>query len=419
MNIKKKAYICPNLKSHFKIVQMNNNNLIYRHLSEEIRRDLTIFPVVTLTGPRQSGKTTLCRELFPELPYVNLEEIDTLNRIKEDPHLFFTSHPEGAVIDEAHHYPDIFSYIQVYVDDDIFRGKRNRKFIVTGSSNFALLEKVTQSMAGRTAVLTLLPLSQKELQQAGEDPGSDRLILNGGYPAVWKNEAARELIYRNYFTTYIERDVRNIVHIKELMPFQTFIRLCAGRIGTEFNSSALSIAVGVSVPTISNWLSVLAASYTVYLLSPYHANIGKRLTKTPKLYFYDTGLATYLLGIENAAQLATHPLRGALFENMVINEMLKEGFNKGREEHLYFYRDKTQREIDVIRMKGLDVEAYEIKAGKSYNADYYKHLNYFKKLLGDQVTRTAVLYDGDTDVDSLLNGLYNYRHFCLDSNNMP
>ena len=173
------------------------------------------------------------------------------------------------------------------------------------------------------------------------------------------------------------------------------------------------------MPTISNWLSVLAASYTVYLLSPYHANIGKRLTKTPKLYFYDTGLATYLLGIENAAQLATHPLRGALFENMVINEMLKEGFNKGREEHLYFYRDKTQREIDVIRMKGLDVEAYEIKAGKSYNADYYKHLNYFKKLLGDQVTRTAVLYDGDTDVDSLLNGLYNYRHFCLDSNNIP
>lgn len=396
---------------------MNSNDLIYRKLSEEIKRCFEFFPVVTLTGPRQSGKTTLCRELYPELPYVNFEEIDTLGSIKEDPHRFFSNYPNGAIIDEAHHYPQIFSYIQVYVDEDIFRGKKDRKFIVTGSSNFALLEKVTQSMAGRTAILTLLPLSQKELQQYGKETTTNRFILNGGYPAVWKNEMAREMIYRNYFTTYIERDVRNIVNIKDLMAFQTFMRLCAGRIGTEFNASALSVAVGVSVPTINNWISILHTSYTVYLLSPYHANIGKRLTKTPKLYFYDTGLAAYLLGIENEEQLETHPLRGELFENMVINEMLKEGFNNGKEEHLYFYRDKTQREIDIIRMKGLDLEAYEIKAGKSYNGSYYKHLTYFKNLLGEQVKRTAVIYDGETDSDSLTNGLYNYRNFSLYRNN--
>ena len=273
-------------------------------------------------------------------------------------------------------------------------------------------------MAGRTAVLTLLPLSQKELQQAGINATTNRLILNGGYPAVWKNEAARGLIYRNYFTTYIERDVRNIVNIKDLMAFQTFIRLCAGRIGTEFNASALSVAVGVSLPTISNWISVLSASYTVYLLTPYHANIGKRLTKTPKLYFYDTGLAAFLLGIENEEQLMTHPLRGELFENMVLNELIKEGRNKGKDEQLYFYRDKTQREIDVIRMNGLDLEAYEIKAGKSYNRDYCKHLIFFKDLLGDQVKRTAVIYDGETNSRSRIDGLFNYRDFSLYDDNL-
>ncbi|MDO4163408.1 MAG: ATP-binding protein [Bacteroides sp.] len=395
-----------------------NKDLIYRNLSEEIKHSLDVFPVVTLTGPRQSGKTTLCRELYPDLPYINLEEIDMLSSLKDDPHRFFANHPNGAIIDEAHHYPDIFSYIQVYVDEDIYQGKKDRKFVVTGSSNFALLEKVTQSMAGRTAVLTLLPLSQKELQHSGRNVDTDRFILNGGYPAVWKNEAAREMIYRNYFTTYVERDVRNIVQVKDLMAFQTFIRLCAGRIGTEFNASALSVAVGVSVPTIHNWLSILAASYTVYMLSPYHANIGKRLTKTPKLYFYDTGLATYLLGIENEQQLKTHPLRGELFENMVVNEITKEAFNKGRVENLYFYRDKSQREIDIIRLRALEIEAYEIKAGKSYNSDYYKHLKYLESLPSLAVRRTAVIYDGDTESHTAKEGLYNFRNFSLYDDNL-
>lgn len=388
-----------------------NNKLINRDMSDELKHLFEYFSVITLTGPRQSGKTTLCRELYPDLPYVNLEDSGTLQELGNDVKAFFGKYPQGVIIDEAQRFPGVFSHIQVIVDEDRFRNKTDRKFIVTGSSNFALLEKITQSMAGRTAVLTLLPLSFRELQLAGIKPTTDRLVLNGGYPAVWNNQKGRTQIYRNYYTTYIERDVRNIINIKDLRAFQMFFRLCAGRIGTEFNASALSVAVGVSVNTINSWLNVLIASYTVYLLTPYHANIKKRLTKTPKIYFYDTGLASHLLGIETEEQMQLHPQRGELFENMVINEMIKEGFNRGVEENLYFYRDKTQREIDIIRMKGLDLEAIEIKAGKSFNSDYFKHLKYLKELLGDQVKRTAVIYDGDSEQDKPIDGFYNFRNF--------
>ncbi|MDR0895340.1 MAG: ATP-binding protein [Prevotellaceae bacterium] len=392
---------------------MENNVFIHRDLGGVIRDMLQYYPVVTLTGPRQSGKTTLCRELFPGLPYVNLENVDTLRRIQEDVTQFFASHLQGVIIDEAHHLPRLFSDIQVIVDEDRFRGNSERKFIVTGSSNFALLEKVTQSMAGRTSVLTLLPLSERELRHAGIEVETDRFILNGGYPAVWRSESIRKQLYGNYSTTYIERDVRNLINLKDLSAFQAFVRLCAGRIGTEFNASALSVAVGVSVNTIRHWLSVLAASYTVYLLAPYHANIGKRLTKTPKLYFYDTGLAAYYLGIESVEQLQSHPLRGALFENMVLNEIKKESLNRGDDETYYFYRDKTGREIDLIRMVGLEIEAYEIKASKSFSTDYYKHLKYLQELIGKPLRRSAVIYDGSEQQPYQMNGLYNFREFTL------
>jgi predicted AAA+ superfamily ATPase len=371
------------------------------------------YPVATLTGPRQSGKTTLCRMLFPELPYFNLENVDTLHLIQDDVKRFFDNHPGGVIIDEAHHLPRLLSDIQVLVDEDRFQGNTHRKFIVTGSSNFALLSKVAQSMAGRTSMLTLLPFSYKELHAAGISPDTNRFILNGGYPGVWRNDAIRRSIFSDYTTTYIERDVRSLINIKDLSAFQAFVRLCAGRIGTELNASSLSVAIGVSVNTIQSWLSVLAASYVVYLLPPYHANIGKRLTKTPKFYFYDTGLASYLLGIESEEQLQMHPLRGALFENMVINELKKEGLNRGIDEPLYFYRDKTGREIDVIRVRGMNIEAYEIKAGKSYNTDYYKHLKYLKEKMGDVLTRTAVVYDGDDNSPSHRDGLYGFRAFSM------
>lgn len=390
-----------------------NKTFINRLLINEIKSAAKYFHVITLTGPRQSGKTTLCRKLFPELPYVNFEDIFTLEDVRKDTKGFFTQYPKGVIIDEAHNFPQIFSQIQVEIDEDIFQGKKERLFVITGSSNFALLEKVTQSLAGRTAVLHLLPLSLQELSHEQRNLPADTLILNGGYPAVWTNKIPREKLFRDYYTTYIERDARQIVNLKEINQFYTFIRLCAGRIGAEFNSSALAGEVGVTNKTIAQWLNILGASYILYLLPPYFENIGKRLTKTPKIYFYDTGLAAYLLRIENEIQLNTHPLRGALFENMVINEMIKGQYNKGKEADLYFYRDQSQREIDVIRIRANELEAYEIKAGMSNNSDYSKHLSFFKSLLKDRVTRTAVIYNGIMEKETKDNGLYNFRNFQL------
>ncbi len=384
--------------------------MINRFLQEHISEVRRYYRILTITGPRQSGKTTLCRNLFPELPYVNFEDIPTRIEAMSDVKRFINRFPKGVIIDEAHNFPDIFSAIQVEVDEDIFQKKHDRLFVVTGSSNFSLLEKVTQSMAGRTAILTLLPLSVKELDEQASGISTDTLMLNGGYPAIWANGIPREMMYSDYYSSYVERDARQVVNLKEITAFHHFVRLCAGRIGSEFNASALSNEVGVTAKTITNWLNILGASYIVYLLPPYYENIGKRLTKTPKIYFYDTGLATWLLGIADENQLQTHPLRGALFENLVINEMLKERFNKGKDNNFYFYRDKSQREVDVVQWNGIYLNAYEIKSGVSYKPDYFKSIDYLKSLLGERITRSAVIYDGKTENDQL----YNFRNFRLD-----
>jgi predicted AAA+ superfamily ATPase len=384
--------------------------MIKRLLQDHISEVRKHYRVLTITGPRQSGKTTLCRNLFAGLPYINFEDIPTRMEAMSDVKGFINCFPQGAIIDEAHNFPDIFSAIQVEVDEDIFRGKHDRFFVVTGSSNFSLLEKVTQSMAGRTAILTLLPLSIKELGEQAVGVSTDTLMLNGGYPAIWANGIPRQMLYSDYYSSYVERDARQVVNLKEITSFHRFVRLCAGRIGSEFNASALSNEVGVTTKTIGNWLNILGASYIIYLLPPYYENIGKRLTKTPKIYFYDTGLASYLLGIADEDQLQTHPLRGALFENIVINEMLKERFNRGRDNNLYFYRDKSQREVDVIQWNGISLSAYEIKSGLSFKPDYSKNIDYLKSLLGEKITRSAVIYDGNTDGSRL----YNFRDFSLD-----
>lgn len=335
-----------------------------------------------------------------------------LAEVQADPVGFLNRYPQGAIIDEAQHYPALFSYLQVVVDEDRHQGGDQHHYVVTGSNNFALMEKVTQSMAGRTAVFSLLPLSTHEILSYNPSATTSQLILNGGYPAVWMagNETGRKVLLSNYYTTYIERDVRTMVNIKDLRAFQTFIRLCAGRIGQEFNASAVSNEVGVSVPTIQHWLSILAASYVVYLLHPYHTNIGKRLTKTPKLYFYDTGLAAFLLGINSVEQMDVHPLRGSLFENMVINDMLKQGTNKGEDEQLFFYRDKSQREVDVLRVQPDGVEAYEIKAAQTYNTDFFANLNYLRSLLKDRLLKTMVVYDGEQENREAENGICNFRN---------
>ena len=389
-----------------------NNQFIVRDLCTNIDRVFNYFSVVTMIGPRQSGKTTMCRSLYADLPYVNLEDASTLLEVQQDPKAFLTKWKEGMIIDEVQRYPDIFSYLQVLVDEDRIRGNGNRRFVVTGSANFALMERVSQSMAGRTAVVTLLPLSTHEILSRYPQFSTDERILRGSYPALWVNDmAGRDLILGNYYTTYVERDLRQLVQIKDLFQFNTFMRLCAGRIGTECNASALAVAVGVSVPTIQSWLSVLEASYIIYPLRPYHANIKKRLVKTPKLYFYDTGLASWLLGIHSVEQMATHPLRGNLFENMVINEFVKERYNRLQTPNLYYYRDQQQHEVDLLSVADDGTfSAYEIKSGQTCRPEYFDGLRYLRNLFPDTLTSSRIVYDGDQPNPSPTDGLVNYRN---------
>ena len=393
-----------------------NNILINRDLLSTINNVFRYFSVLTLTGPRQSGKTTLCRKLFGELPYYNLEDAATLAAIQQDPKAFLTKHNEGMILDEAQRFPEVFSYLQVMVDEQRMAGDSSRRYIITGSANFALMQQVSQSMAGRTALLTLLPLSTQEINQVDASCTTDLRILRGGYPAVWStDDGGRNILLSNYYTTYVERDLRSMINIKDLSQFHTFIRLCAGRIGSECNASSLAVEVGVSVPTIQSWLSILEASYVIYRLQPYYANIGKRLTKSPKIYFYDTGLASWLLGIRTEEQLALHPLRGNLFENMVINDFYKHFYNQGERAELYFYRDKTQREVDLL-LSNPDgtLRAFEIKSGKTFRTDYFDGLEYLHKTIGDKLQSTAVLYDGDQELQQQYNAYCRYENAFLD-----
>lgn len=389
-----------------------SNALIKRDLLDAINKVFRYFPVLTLTGPRQSGKTTICRRLFAELPYYNLEDAATLAAVKHDPKSFLNKHPEGMIIDEAQRFPEVFSYLQVLVDEQRMSGMIGAKYIVTGSANFVLMQQAAQSMAGRTAILTLLPLSTTEICREFPNVDTDALILRGGYPAVWTiDDEGRNLLLSNYYTTYVERDLRSMINVKDLSLFHNFIRLCAGRIGSEFSASALSVEVGVSVPTIQAWISILEASYVMYRLQPFHANIGKRLTKTPKYYFYDTGLAAWLMGIRSQEQLALHPLRGNLFENMVINDVIKLSCNQGERSDLFFYRDQGKHEVDLLQvMLDGSVCAYEIKSGKTFRSDYFDGLHYLQKVLKQLVSSTHVIYDGCEELCQPFDGYYNFRN---------
>ena len=384
-----------------------NMELINRALESEIKELLKYYPVITIVGPRQSGKTTLCKKLFHEYTYVNLEDADMREIVMNDPKQFLLSDTVGMIIDEAHHCPELFSYIQVIADQ-----KTGRKFILTGSSNFSLLENITQSLAGRTAMLTLLPLSFAELGER-KNASTDTLMLNGCYPGVWTEGPAANTFYKHYYNTYVERDVRKTINIQDISLFQRFIRLCAGRIGGECNASTLAGEVGVVTNTIIKWFNTLSATYIIYMLPPYYQNIGKRMVKTPKIYFYDTGLACYLLGIENEKQLSTHPLRGAIFENMVVNEALKSRFNKGKDANLFFYRDKSQREVDLIYTEANGLCVYEIKSAQRFQKEYFSGIDYLKGLFGEQITQSALIYDGAHEINQAGKGVYNFRNFSL------
>lgn len=371
------------------------NNLT--HLAER-------WSVISVTGPRQSGKTTLCKMAFPEYHYVNLEDISLRSMIARDIKSYLLAYPNGLIIDEAQYLPEVFSYVQVVVDEN-----PSLRYVLSGSSDFLLMQNISQSLAGRVAVKRLLPLSLEELGNTN-DISADELMYRGFYPAVWGDKKEPTEVYDSYLSTYIQRDVRQIINLKDLSAFQKFLTLCASRIGNEFNASAISNELGLSYKTIQEWLSVLEASYVAFTLQPFFRNVGKRLTKTPKLYFYDVGLVCFLLGIHSADILAVHPLRGAIFENMVICDMLKDRYHRGLSNNLFFYRDKSQREVDVLQEDGTKIYAYEIKSAMRYHPEFVNNLDYFRKLYGDDVASTQVIFSGTDEFPIPNNGIINFRH---------
>ena len=355
----------------------------------------TLYPVVTVLGPRQSGKTTLCQMAFPDKPYVNLEQPDVREFAQQDPKAFLAQFPDGAVLDEIQNVPSLLSWIQVLTDADPRKGR----FVLTGSHQLQVSAQITQSLAGRTAVLELLPLSLSELAKAndlstGEPADVNGLMLQGGYPRIHAQDLPPEVMLSDYFATYVERDVRQLINLRHLREFGQCVRLLAGRTGQLLNQTSLGNEVGVSSNTITQWLSILEASFLVFSLAPWSVNIGKRLVKSPKIYFYDVGLACWLLGIKTVEQLQHHPLRGALFENLVVLEVLKSLRNQGLRDPLYFFRDSNGLEIDLLLDHANGLQLVEIKASQTVSAPLFKNLRTVSTLLGDRVKSQHLIYGG-------------------------
>jgi predicted AAA+ superfamily ATPase len=380
---------------------------IYRDAQLVLLQRATLYPVVTVLGPRQSGKTTLCRMAFPDKPYVNLEQPDVRDFAQQDPKAFLAQYPDGAVLDEIQNVPTLLSWLQVLTDADPRKGR----FVLTGSHQLQVNAQITQSLAGRTAVLELLPLSLSELTAVGDDStvGPDdvnRVMLQGGYPRIHAQDLPPEVMLSDYFATYVERDVRQLINLRHLREFGQCVRLLAGRTGQLLNQTSLGNEVGVSSNTITQWLSLLEASFLVFSLAPWSANIGKRLVKSSKVYFYDVGLACWLLGIKTVEQLQHHPLRGALFENLVVLEVMKSLRNQGLREPLYFFRDSNGLEVDLLLEHADGVQLIEIKASQTVAAPLFKNLRTVSTLLGERVKSQHLVYGGDlrqarTDVDVL------------------
>jgi hypothetical protein len=366
--------------------------MIKRIMAEKLKVLASKFPVVSVIGPRQSGKTTLVRNVFQGMDYVSLEDLDTRQFAINDPRGFLFSYSKGAVIDEVQRAPNLFSYIQTAVDSR----KKAGQFILTGSQNILLQENLSQTMAGRVAILRLLPFSIEELKDTNyKSNNPEEYIFKGLYPRLYDKKIAPADWYPNYIQTYVERDVRLIKNISDLNAFQRFVRMCAGRIGQILNLSSLGNDCGVTHNTAKAWLSVLEATYLVFLIRPYHRNLNKRLIKMPKLYFYDTGLACSLLGIQTIGQLDTHYLKGSLFESFVFSEIVKNRFNRGMEHNCFYWRDKTGNEVDCIIESGDLAMPVEIKAGKTIAGDFFAGLNYWAKLTGKDSGNSYLVYGGD------------------------
>ncbi len=382
--------------------------MLKRTLEKKLKEAAKQYPVVTLTGPRQSGKTTLAKMTFSDYDYISLEEPDHRAFALEDPRGFLSQFPDKVILDEIQRVPDLFSYIQTIVDTTDISGQ----FILTGSQNFLLLQKVSQSLAGRCAVLHLLPLSLSELRKrrplsmnsiGRQLPSKNRylddelssVLFKGFYPRIHNKSLDPVDWLGNYFQTYIERDVRDVLKVGDLETFSRFVRLCAGRNGQLLNLSSLANDCGITHTTSKRWISILEASFIVLLLRPHFKNFSKRLIKSPKLYFLDTGLLSYLLRIRSKEDLRIHALYGSIFESYIISELLKNFMNRGEEHAIYFWRDSTGNEIDVLIDEGDRLVPMEIKAGQTVNQDFFKGIRFWKKLATDIEQRAALVYGGD------------------------
>ena len=364
-----------------------------RSLAPILERFSKIYPIISIMGPRQSGKTMLARSHFSHLPYVSFEDFDVQSLFRQDPRAFLSEYKSGAIFDEAQHVPELFSYLQGVVDNSPETGC----YVITGSQNFLLNEKITQSLAGRIGVTTLLPLSLVEL---GMPSDMDKNIFKGGYPRLYDKQMSSEEFFPSYLHTYVERDVRQVINIENLSTFQTFMKLCAGRVGQLLNMTSLAQDCGISNMTARRWLSALEASYVVFFLQPFYKNFSKRQIKMPKMYFYDTGLACSLLGIENEQQVKKHYIKGSLFENMAILEILKGRLNQAKAPNLYFWRDKTGHEVDLIGEWGGKIKAIEIKSGTTFQPEFIKNVRYFYDLSQKNAAEAVpvqsyLIYGGD------------------------
>ncbi len=369
--------------------------MIIRALQKELTECAREYPAVTIFGPRQSGKTTLAKTTFPHLPYFSFEDPDVRLRAEQDPRTLLNEFSRGAILDEVQRVPDLLSYLQGAIDNDPVPGK----FILTGSHQPLIHQAVTQSLAGRTAVLELLPFSLHELQAYHRPEGSAfSHILNGFYPRIHENQLNPRRFYRAYLSTYVERDLRMLIHLKDLSRFETLLRLLAGRTGQLINYDSLASDTGVSATTIKSWISILKACYILFELPPYFANISKQVIKSPKLYFTDTGLACFLLNLHTIDQVERDPLRGNLYENLLIMDQVKQLANAGNPTHLYFYRDSHGREVDLLIPKGTRLIPVEIKSSATFHPDFLKGIKNFKKTVGDEKCLPGqVWYNGETE----------------------
>ncbi|MFC1858027.1 ATP-binding protein [Thermodesulfobacteriota bacterium] len=380
--------------------------MIPRDAEKVLHEQLRGFPIITITGPRQSGKTTLARAVFSRKPYFSLEDPDVRQLALDDPRAFLSRMPDGAVLDEVQRAPDILSYLQTHVDTI----GRMGLFLLTGSQHFGLMSGITQSLAGRTAFIELLPFSVPELDRGGVTPSNlDTMLFTGGYPPLYDRDLSPGFWIPAYVTAYVERDVRQLLNVQDLDTFQRFLRLCAGRSGQLLNFSSLATDCGITHNTAKAWISTLEASYILFLLRPHHANFRKRLVKTPKLYFYDTGLLCWLLGIQEAGQLATHPLRGSIFETFIVSELMKARFNHMKNTGFYFWRDSNGNEIDLIADSGGKLMPIEIKSGQTLNRDFFSGLERWMALAGDQAFAPTLVYGGTETMSRKETRVFSWR----------